>query len=358
MKKIKLLFAACLAALTFAACNDTEDYIEPILPGDGAYGAYVLNQGNSTSGIEGTLSYLDFARQNVTDRIFYTVNGQSLGDGPQDGVVHGSKLYIAMYGSDLVWAVDATTRKRIAQISTTDPEGIAASGNAVYVSNNDGYVSKIDTASLSVVGKIAVGPNPVDLEVRGGYLYVAVSDGWNSARGYIDGFRLVKIKLDTFTKAGEVRVGMNPTKLTQDASGNIFVTCMGNYGTVEPTIWKVGTNDAAAEFCKGSIAAAHADRLYVVNSVTDWKTYQTTTTYAVVDSRTGTVDRDHKWGTDHMPPAPVAMNVHPRTGVIYLTSRSKAHDYTSPGTISAYNRNGAFVYRLGVGIEPCAVVLF
>ncbi len=363
MKLFKHLLPLALAVLTFAACNDDEDHFEPLQPGMGINGVYVLNQG-SQGHIDGTLSYFDFADYKPVHGLFVKANGQSLGDSPQDGVIYGSKLYIAMYGSNLVWAIDANTRKIVGQISTTEPEGITAAGGFIYVSNNDGYVTKIDTTALKVVSKIEVGPNPVDLEARGNYLYVAVSDGYNWEKGYPNGFRLAKIDLKTFTNTKQdVKVGMNPGKMTQDANGNLFVVCNGNYGSIPATIWRVDTADRATEYCKGSMAAAHGNLLYVVNSVMDYTIFtkpKAVINYAVWNTRHHAADTSHSWGKDlaHMPPAPTAINIAPRTGEIYLTSDAKVGNYTDQGMLNIYDRTGKFLRTVTTGVHPVASVFY
>lgn len=363
MKLFKHLLPLALVGLAFTACNDEEDHIEPLQPGTGINGVYVLNQGNQGK-IEGILSYFDFKDYKPLHGIFKSANGQSLGDSPQDGVIYGSKLYIAVYGSDLVWAIDANTRKILAQIPTTDPEGITAAGGNIYVSNNDGYVTKIDTTALKVVSKIEVGPNPVDLEARGNFLYVAVSDGYNWSKNYVNGFRVAKIDLRTFTNTKQdVKVGMNPGKLTQDANGNIFVVCNGNYGSIPGTIWRIDAADRAVEYCKGTMAAAHGNSLYVVNYVvdyTDYKNPKANTTYAVWDTRSHTADTSHAWGKDlgHMPPAPTAINIAPRTGDVYLASDAAVGNYVSQGTIHIYDRTGKFLRTVVAGVHPVASIFY
>ena len=219
-------------------------------------------------------------------------------------------------------------------------------------------------AALKVVSKIEVGPNPVDLEARGNFLYVAVSDGYNWSKNYVNGFRVAKIDLRTFTNTKQdVKVGMNPGKLTQDANGNIFVVCNGNYGSIPGTIWRIDAADRAAEYCKGTMAAAHGNSLYVVNYVvdyTDYKNPKANTTYAVWDTRSHTADPSHAWGKDlgHMPPAPTAINIAPRTGDVYLASDAAVGNYVSQGTIHIYDRTGKFLRTVVAGVHPVASIFY
>ncbi len=358
MSKLSLLLLAAFGLLAFQACDDVEEIVEEVQPGKGVRGAYILNQGNSYSGLDGTLSFLDFETYGMTHNVFSAANRQSLGEGPQDGVVYGSKLYVSMNGSQLVWVIDPSTRKVVKQIPTAYPQGIKAAGGAVYVANNDGFVSKIDTASLTVVGKVAVGPNPVDMEVRGQYLYTSVSDGYNYNNGYVNGLKVAKVDLRSFAKVSDITVGLNPGKMTQDGNGNLFVVCNGNYSSVAPAIWRIDARDHAATYCPGNIAAAHGDQLFVLTTQTDWLAKTVTVTPAVWNTKHHEEQKDHAWLKASMPVDPVALAVQPSTGQIYATSRSRVSDYTAPGTLTVYERTGTFRNTFATGIEPYAVVFF
>ena len=92
-------------SLALVACNtDQEDDQLPHIAGTA--GAYVLNQGNQGNGIDGKLTYVDFEDMVPVHNLFQSANGKSMGMSPQDGVIYGSKLYIAVHGSNTVWAID------------------------------------------------------------------------------------------------------------------------------------------------------------------------------------------------------------------------------------------------------------
>lgn len=48
------------------------------------------------------------------------------------------------------------------------------------------------------------------------------SDGMNYNAGYANGKSVSKIALSTFTEEKKIAVGMNPTKIAADASGNVL----------------------------------------------------------------------------------------------------------------------------------------
>lgn len=357
MKILKTLSFALLATVLWTGCSSDEDLLETTPTETGSKGAFILNQGNSYSSIESTYSFIDFETNEVAHNLFKQTNGQSLGMGVQDGVVHGSHLYLAMHESNLVWVINPKTNKIVKQIETSSPQGIAASGSYVFVTNNDGFVSRIDTLNFEVKDKIPVGPNPVDMEVRDGSLYVSISDGYNYANGYENGFRIVKIDLANFTKSVDIPVGMNPLSMTQDGKGNIFVVCMGNYGTVPAKVYKIGRDDKPSEFAAASIAGAVADRIYLINAP-----YGQKATYSVLNSETGkAIDTQFGKVEKDQPIDPISIAIRKTTGEVYVTSSSTldyATQYTSPGYVYCYDANGNYLRRHDAGVRPYRVVFY
>lgn len=364
MKHLKYAAAALSCALTFTACSDddTPD-LTPTVPQELTQGAFVLNQGNAFDLVGGTLDYLDYQTGSYTSGLFKAANGIELGDGPQDGVVYGTKLYVALYDSKAVWVINAADGKAVKQIPVADPEGICAADGKVFVSNNDGYVTSIDTLSLEASAqRAAVGPNPVGLVAANGFVYVAVSDGYNSANGYENGFTIKKLRTSDLGIADAYKVGMNPTALAADSEGNVFAVCNGNYGLgngeeVKPQIWKLTPDGTASPFAPGSQIAVSGHTLYAIYNYTNYTTYLTEpVTYKAYDTVSGEVTNDSFVPADNCPPVPLAIDADPHTGEVFITSDYAQYDYTSPGYVYRYTADGTFVNRYAAGIHPYAVV--
>lgn len=356
MKLLQKLSFLLLPAFVFAACDTDDEPIKTETPETAPIGAFVLNQGNQGAQLSSTYDFLDFSTDALYSNVFAQTNGIELGGSVQDAVIHGSRLYVAMFDNDLIWVVNPKTHKAIKSIKTNKPQGIVAYGDAVYVTNNDGFVSKIDTAKLEVVGTpLEVGPNPIDMEVRNGSLYVSVSDSYNWNNGYVNGKKVAKIDLANFTKTTDIAVGLNPTKLTQDANGNIFITCNGNYADVPPTIYKLTADEKAAPFALASLAEAHGDRIYLINAP-----YGKEVSYAVLNTTTADTITT-KFGQEETPIAPISINIHKPTGDVFVTSSSTTKypiQYTTPGYAYRYKADGTFVRRYEVGVQPYRVVFY
>jgi len=267
MKHLKTLLAILMGALALTACSDDGEItvVGPTAP-DTLPNAYILNQGSYYNGIDGTLDAL-LPDGSYTASLFSNVNGQSLGDSPQNGVVYGSHLYIPMYGSNLLWVLDAATLRIVTSIATNSPEWVCAAGGAVFVSNNDGYVSRIDTLSMSVTTKVAVGPNPAQMTSRGDSVYVSISDGYNWSGGCADGKRVAVIDATTGKVTRSLPCGVNPGLLAATADGTLYVVARGTYeGAV---VQQIAADGTTTTLCDGSIIALSGNTLYVINVTTD-----------------------------------------------------------------------------------------
>ena len=119
MKKHLLSFAVMMmGAALFTACSDSDDEktTHPIAVTDGFY---VVCSGNTSSSINGSLTYFDYASLKATPNAFEMVNGKSLGMTVNDAVRYGDKLYVVVDGEHKVFVTDANTLKLINTIDMT-----------------------------------------------------------------------------------------------------------------------------------------------------------------------------------------------------------------------------------------------
>ena len=49
---------------------------------------------------------LTLKKEQQANNVFFDINKRSLGSTPQDAIVYGSKMYIAIYGSNIIEIVD------------------------------------------------------------------------------------------------------------------------------------------------------------------------------------------------------------------------------------------------------------
>lgn len=380
MKFLKFAALALLLSAGFTACSDDDPAVgpspnpDPVIPTRGEGGFYVVNQGNMGV-LDGTLDFFSADGQTRTAGIFQSANNQSVGDSPQKPVIYGSKLYIPVYSANLVWVINTTTSKIEASIKTTQPEAVCGAEGYLFVANNDGNVTRVDTTDFSKTATLAVGPNPAGLTTTNGKVYVSISDGYNYANGYVDGFKVAEVDAKTFTKTRDIKVGMNPGDITSDNYGNVFVVCRGDYGATVSTIYKFtpANSSEASAFCPGTLIATNNqqrtsratdatphDQLIVLNAVSDysdWPNVKTVVTSALYNSVTGEKLTDSFLASDELPLSPTTVDINPTTHEVYVCSDATmgADQYTTPGYIKVYSATGTYLRTLTTGVHPFGV---
>lgn len=364
MKKLYLMMCAALMMAGISSCNGEKD--EPTVIIENVSGFYTINGGNKAGKIPASITSYDYATGSVSDPMqdaFMAANGIALGDGAQEALVYGSKMYIAMYSSNLIWVVNPVTLKIISTITpegdAKNPRALAAKDGKVYASMYTGYVSRIDTLSLSIDASVKVGPNPEQIGIGGNKLYVANSDGSNSKLGYPESsISIIDLATLAETKIKDTSKILNPTDIATNGT-DVFVNCKGNYADRPSTVVKVVGNDVT-EVCAGTHIAANGQQLYVINAPyggqrddMTFEIYNVTTLQGA-----GTFVNQTK-GTDSWIDSPNAFGVDPLNGDIvvlsYTLSEAGASQYREPCYANIYDRNGNFKKRISCGVGAKAI---
>lgn len=359
MKKSILHAAVAVFSMAaLASCNDEPSTkpIEPVEPTEG--NCYVLSQGSQGVNIDGALTVIDADTHKSTNYAFKAVNGRSLGNTPQCAVTYGSRIYIGVCESNVIEIVDRATLKSVKQISLSkevgqSPRSMAVKDGKVYVSMFNGYVSRLDTVSLSIDGCVKVGPNPENIAIRGNYLYVPNSDGMNWQLGY--GNTASKINLSTFKVEKTFEVDVNPVQFLSDDYG-LYLVCRGNYADVLSNIYKVTADDELMWIANCTYAAISGGNVYMI-----YAPFGAEPTYSFFDSNYFT----DSYGLDEsaikpMPASvkvdsPTAIAVDPYNGNIAIGSNSMDGgfaSYTTPGYCKLFTADGKEIGKYDTGVCP------
>ncbi|WP_432710556.1 DUF5074 domain-containing protein [Pedobacter sp.] len=352
MKQLKqhYLLGIFLAVSIFASCKKNDRSItEPEQPTAERKGLYVLCEGlfnaNNTS-----LAYYNYADKQLTTDRFMAVNNRGLGDTGNDIKVHGSKMYIVVNGSSTLEVVNPQTGESIKKIdlknngAARQPRYIIFNKNKAFVSNFDGTVAVLDTASLAIEQYIKVGRNPEQMAISNGKLYVANSGGLD----YPDYDNTVSvIDLNTLKEIKKITVVENPRALAADQYGDVYVLSTGNYAEVKSSLATIDSKTdevkTQVEFTGGTMVIS-GDLAYIPASGGKLK---------VFNVKTEKIETENFISDGTKITTTYGVAIDDLTGEVFVTD---AKNYTTGGEVFCFDDTGKKKYSINVGINPNKVV--
>lgn len=342
----QIVLGTALAVTSLTGCSKDDEDKPPVIPTEYIY---VLNSGNWGSN-DASLTMYNMQDNTVTTDFFQKQNGRRLGDIGQDIIIYGSKMYISM-SEELTIEVTDLEAKSLKQIKTeSNPRYFAVHEGKVYVTYLNGYVARIDTATLTVDAKVKVGRNPEQLTVVNRRLYVANSGGFDfaSEAGYDNTVSVVDIA--SFTELKKITVVINPSEVESDERGNVYVISKGNYGDIPNTLQKINTATDEVTVMSGidgTFFTTAGNTLYSVYS--QWgmdRIY-----YYSYDAAKGVVVSDNFIGNTPVT-NPYQINYDAACEHLFIT----ASDYMNNGDVYIFDKNNRFVRKFETGLNPMKAV--
>jgi YVTN family beta-propeller protein len=353
MKKNKLHLLVISVGIFLFGCSKDE-VAPPPAPPKVTTGLFVLNQGlygaNNT-----TLTYYDFGSSTPTTDFFKQANAFGLGDTGSDMVIYGGKMYIVVNNSGYVAVVNSISAKFIDTIGLKNngvnrgPENVAAAEGKVFVSTTDGNVAVIDTATLAITKFIKVGSNPAQMVISGDKLFVSNTGGFSA----VYDSTVSVIPLNSLIETGKITVGINPGSITTDNSGNIFVVCTGNYGTIAPSLVKVNIN---TNTISKSVDSAFGTIRFYNNALYTTGGYLGAANVGLLNPADLSAIRPSFVVDATAVQNPYGLDIDLATGDVYV---GDARDYVSSGQVYCFDKNGnkKFSFSVAPGISPVRTVL-
>lgn len=374
MKKYLLSLAVLMMGTAFlTSCDDNDSDPIPV-PVVVSNGAYVVCGGNESSNINGSLSYIDYNLGTASQNLFKAMNGRNLGLTPNDAVIYGEKMYIAVSGENTIEVVDAKTLKSLKQIKTTElmgadkgvmPRHLTAYAGCIFVStygssaadwssyttSGNGYVAAIDTINYSIANIFTAGSYPEGIAIANNKLYVANSDYSMGSKASIS---VIDLSTGTDTPIVDASI-VNPTAVGV-AGTDVFVLDMGNYYDIPSALHKCSGGKVMKLF-EATHASFMGTNIYACNSVygtipTEFYVYDINTNNKTICS-TGLNGRFF---------SPNVIAADPVTGKIYIASYNENSDYpgyanySANGYVAEYSAQGTLLNTYDCGVGPNAIV--
>lgn len=352
----KMFFRSALllfSSMVLFACSDDDnnDKGNPIQPEFTPNGAYVLSSGGKGNNAA-TIAYYSMDTKEATQHVFTSANGINLGDTGESMIAYGSKIYVAVYNSGIIYVLDNNCKilNTIVAAEGEDklqPREMDAANGKVYVSLYDGYLARIDTTTMTIDKRIAVGPNPEGVKVANSKVYVADSGGQNSANGYNNTVSVVDLNLTTVKT---ITVGMNPQEFATDKYNNLYLVSRGNYKTddtkVPNKLQQINTATDEVTILdedRTFTMYPNGDKIYLINKV--YVNSLPTTTIACYNIQTKTVT-DESFITDDTTISDISfVETEPVSGDIYVAAANKKNN----GDVYIFSSEGKFQRKFDTG---------
>jgi hypothetical protein len=354
-KTLSYVFAGAVLAL--ASCKkDRLPAVEP--QPTGTKGVYVLCEGAFTQipGINNsTITYYDLSASSVEKDFFKKQNGISLGTNATDLKQYGSKMYCVITGTapankdSYVEVINVATGKSLKRIPFSDadrsfqPRYVTFYKDKAYVSGYDGYITRIDTASMSIESRIKVGGAMEQMAVVNGKLYVTNSAHYQYATDNKASVSVVD--LNTFTKVKDIATSVNPIKISATSAGDLFVATASIWGT---SITAAFDKLSGVTDTKISSSASEVQMVYTYGST--GFVIAGSYPYQVSNFNTSTGVIGNAFVTDGTAIAlPYDVTVNPLSGDVYVTD---ATDYTGDGKTFCFGADGKKKFQFATGTVP------
>lgn len=322
-------------------------------------GVYVLCEGSYGSLNNSSITYYDVASKQVDKDYFKTKNGIVLGTDATELKQYGSKMYVVVTGDKdtnndaYIEVINIATGKSLKRIPFSDngndfhPRHIAFYKNKAYVSSYDGYISKVDTASLSIEARIAVGGALEGVAIVNNKLYVA-----NSAHTYFpnaNNSSVSVVDLNTFTKKLDIPVSFNPAKVAAAANGEVFVITMGVYGddNLKPSFDRINsitdTKTQSTSIDLASISITGNTGLLITGYPAALKYFNISTGVIGSDFITDATPVTYFYGA----------TVDPLNGDVYVAD---SPSFSGDGNVLCFAANGKKKFEFSTGTAPQSAV--
>jgi hypothetical protein len=331
---------------------------------------FLVGSGNKSAGIDGNVSYIDYAKGVSTANAFKAVNGKSVGKTANFITTYGSKLYIVVDGEATIWVCNKQTLKIEKQLSTIELLGekdglsprcaVGYDGKLYFacygksLDGDNGIVAAIDTVNFAKQQTYTVGSYPNGVALCGGYLFVTNSDYGMCTKPSLS---KIDLKSGVVTEIKDEAI-TNPMEILAAGNAVYFLdygTYDANWNQTGAGVRKVTLDGKVTKVVDGTAMGSDGKKIYTVNAPYGAGTI----TYPIYDIATGATTTWQPAGI--FSPAVIAAD--PVTGNIFVVSYQENPDkpgkagYALPSYTNQYDAKGNLVKKYeNTATGPISVV--
>ncbi len=334
-----------IAFLILVAYSCVEEPVETVFFAfDSEKGVFISCEGNFMYG-NGSLSFYNTEKGEVSNQIFYARNNAPLGDVVQSLALKDDFLFILVNNSGKVYVTDVNTIEFKGSIT-----GLTSPRYIHFVSDDKAYISDLYARHLTVfnprnfqiTGKIDLGSHTSEQMVQiEKYIFVS---------HWVNGKELLVIDTELDKMTGKINVPFQPKELKVDKNGKIWVLSGGNY------LNSPVSNDPSA-LSRIDPQTLTVEQIYRFDEGLFSSSLSINQTGDTIYYLNGDVFKMHI-GSRHLPESAFIpagdklfynLAIHPGNNDIYVAD---AIDYTQDAIVYRYSRGGAVIDSFKVGINP------
>ena len=356
LSKLQQLLCITIMSLAFTACGDdpVEQPTPPTPTTPTSENLIICNEGNWQSD-NGQLSFYEGKTGTLTNKWFRQVNGNKLGDTPNDIIqVNDTLIAIAVNWSNIIQYIRPDGTACGATENVPNNRRMCSDGRYLYITSyahkcgdktfTKGYVAKIDVATKQVVATCEVGWEPDGVRLYDGKLYIANTGGYSFSEKHEYETTVQVVDAQTMTSLKTIETGaINLYGEMSQAGQYLCINSCGDYYNVSPktVIVDCATDKVTTFDFPCTYNTTDGSKFYTVGSEFSYLTgqyvyYIKTITPSTLEVADGifcqTITDKIKSLT-----SPYELYVSPYTGNVYFTD---AGNHASAGDLYGYRQDG------------------
>lgn len=348
----RYLAVLSVVLLSFTSCISSVEEDEKYVVSQ--EGFYFLNEGQWGQD-NATLGYYSTKTDTYSDSWWSALNTSvrpHLGDVGNSLLVTSRFVCAAVNGSNLI---EVCTRDgaHLATLEIPSPRCMATDGSFAYISSyaGDGQVFKVDLTTLGVVGQVNVGYEPEGLCVVGTKLFVGNSGGYHGYESSISVIDIASFREEERIQIQDACNFYGGFTLMPDGT-SILVNASGNYYDIPANSFVFDTKTRRVsryyDF-PATYSCTVNGKTYVLASAFSYDTYSYVYSSCIIGNDLEPSDFPIPNDEFYAMSSVAGLWVSPVTGDIYIAD---AGNYTSPGYLMRYDKEGSFIKKYTVGVCP------